>query len=96
MPKVATYVRTHHQGSIVVMGVDADDARASAQAFVRRSKVTFPIAFDPNGVVTTNLFKFQTVPETVFVSRRGVVEQVYFGAIPVDQLKSGLAALAKT
>jgi hypothetical protein len=36
------------------------------------------------------------VPETVFVSRRGVVEQVYFGAIPVDQLKSGLAALAKT
>jgi len=93
MPKVATFVRTHHEGSVEVMGVDADDSRASALAFVKKSRVTFPIAFDPNGVVTTNLFKFQTVPETVFVSARGVVEQVYFGAIPVDQLRSGLAQL---
>jgi thiol-disulfide isomerase/thioredoxin len=95
MPKVATYVRTHDEKPIVVMGIDAVDVRSSAQAFITRSKVTFPIAFDPNGVVTTNIFKFQTVPETVFVSKRGVVEQVYFGAIPVAQLKSGLAALRK-
>jgi peroxiredoxin len=95
MPKVATYLRTHDEKPIVVMGVDAVDVRSSAQAFIKKSKVTFPIAFDPNGVVTTNIFKFETVPETVFVSKRGVVEQVYFGAIPVAQLKSGLATLRK-
>jgi len=95
MPKVATYLRTHDEKPIVVMGVDAEDVRSSAQAFIKKSKVAFPIAFDPNGVVTTNIFKFETVPETVFVSKRGVVEQVYFGAIPVAQLKSGLATLRK-
>jgi peroxiredoxin len=95
MPKVATYLRTHDEKPIVVMGVDAVDVRSSAQAFIKKSKVAFPIAFDPNGVVTTNIFKFETVPETVFVSKRGVVEQVYFGAIPVAQLKSGLATLRK-
>ncbi len=95
MPEVATFIRTHDEQPIVVMGIDAVDVRASGRAFVKKSKVTFPIAFDPNGVVTTNLFKFETVPETVFVSKKGVVEQVYFGAIPVAQLKSGLAALRK-
>ena len=95
MPKVATYLRTHDEKPIVVMGVDAEDVRSSAQAFIKKSKVAFPIAFDPNGGVTTNIFKFETVPETVFVSKRGVVEQGYFGAIPVAQLKSGLATLRK-
>jgi hypothetical protein len=75
------------------MGIDAVDARSSGQAFVKKSKVTFAVAFDPNGVVTTNIFKFENVPETVFVSNEGIVEQVYFGAIPVSQLESGLAAL---
>ena len=93
MPEVATYLRHHDQKPVVVMGIDAVDARSSGQAFVKKSKVTFAVAFDPNGVVTTNIFKFENVPETVFVSNEGIVEQVYFGAIPVSQLESGLAAL---
>jgi thiol-disulfide isomerase/thioredoxin len=95
MPEVAQYVRNHAQGPIEIVGIDASDARGSGQAFVKKSGVTFPVAFDPNDVVTTGIFKFQTVPETVFVSKHGVVEQVYFGAIPVRQLESGLAALAQ-
>jgi hypothetical protein len=51
------------------------------------------VAFDPNDVVTSGIFQFESVPETVFVSKDGVVEQVYFGAIPVSQLKSGIASL---
>jgi hypothetical protein len=93
MPEVATYLRHHDEKPVVVMGIDAVDPRGPGQAFVKKSKVTFPVAFDPNGVVTTNIFKFDNVPETVFVSDKGIVEQVYFGAIPVSQLKSGIAAL---
>jgi peroxiredoxin len=93
MPKVATYLRAHPTGSIVVMGVDANDARGSAQAFVRKDGVAFPIASDPNGAVTTGIFQFATVPETVFVNARGVVTDVYFGAIPPSRLKTGIAAL---
>jgi thiol-disulfide isomerase/thioredoxin len=93
MPKVARFMREHNESPIVVMGVDADDVRAAAQRMIKKDKVTFPIAYDPNGVVTTGIFKFEDIPETVFLTKRGVVTEVYFGAIPVDQLKSGLASL---
>jgi cytochrome c biogenesis protein CcmG, thiol:disulfide interchange protein DsbE len=93
MPEVATYIRKHSPSPIVVMGVDASDKLASGQTFVKNSKVTFPVAFDPNDVVTSGIFQFEEVPETVFVSKEGVVTQVYFGAIPVSQLKSGIASL---
>jgi cytochrome c biogenesis protein CcmG/thiol:disulfide interchange protein DsbE len=93
MPEVAKFVRTHDPSPTVVMGIDASDRLSSGQAFVKNSKVTFPVAFDPNVVVTSGIFQFGGVPETVFVSKDGVVERVYFGAIPVSQLKIGLASL---
>lgn len=96
MPKVAKYLRHHNEGSIRVLGVDALDERGAAKSFVISSGVTFPIAFDPNGNVTTGVFNFRTVPETVFVNAKGVVTQVYFGAIPKNVLVSGIAELRKT
>lgn len=93
MPKVASYLRHHNEGSIRVIGVDAGDARGPAKSFVEKSGVTFPIAFDPNNTVTNGIFNFATVPETAFVSAKGVVTQVYFGAIPKSVLVKGIAAL---
>jgi len=93
MPKVAKYLRRHNEGSIRVIGVDALDARGPARTFVKESGVTFPIAFDPNGTVTTGIFQFAYVPETVFVSAKGILKQVYYGAIPKDVLVKGIAAL---
>lgn len=93
MPKVAAYLRTHATTPVQVVGVDVNDQRTAAQSFVRRDGVSFAVAFDPNGAITTGIFQFATVPETVFVNARGVVENVYFGAIPKSQLVSGLHAL---
>ncbi len=93
MPEVAKYVRHHNEGSIRVIGIDAQDQLGAAQRFVAKSGVTFPVAFDPHSAVAAGLFNFVTLPETAFVNARGVVKQVYFGAIPKDQLAKGLAAL---
>lgn len=93
MPKVARYLRAHVEGPVTVMGVDAIDERAAARAFVRKDDVTFPIAFDPNGSVTSGVFGFTTVPETVFLNAKGTVTDVYLGAIPVSRLASGIASL---
>lgn len=93
MPKIATYLRTHDEGSIRVIGVDASDLRGAGQHFVARSGVTFPVAFDPNTAVTNGIFQINAIPDTVFVNARGIVTQVYIGAIPKDQLVKGLAAL---
>ena len=94
MPKVATYLRDHNEGAIRVLGIDANDvSRAAAKRFVNKSGATFPVAYDPNDVVTTGIFKFATIPETAFVNAKGVVTQIYFGAIPKDVLVKGIAAL---
>lgn len=93
MPVVAKYLRTHNQGVVRVVGVDVTDQRSSGQHFVAASGVTFPVAFDPTTVVTSGIFEISAIPDTVFVNAKGIVTQVYVGAIPKDELIKGIAAL---
>lgn len=93
MPKVAAYFRKHNETPIVVMGVDASDVLSAGRAFVKKDGVTFPVGFDPYNDVTSGVFRFGQIPETVFVTKSGVVAQVYYGAIPVRQLVSGIVSL---
>jgi thiol-disulfide isomerase/thioredoxin len=95
MPKIAKYIRTHSPSPVDVVAVDAIDERSAAQAMIKKDDVTFPVAFDPNGVVTTNIFGFKDVPESVFVSAKGVVKGVYFGAIPKGTLASNIKGLKR-
>ncbi|MGC2168166.1 MAG: TlpA disulfide reductase family protein [Acidimicrobiales bacterium] len=96
MPKLAAYLRTHNTGSVDVVAMDADDKRAPAQAMIRKDDVTVPVAFDPNGAVTTDIFGFEAVPESVFLSAKGVVKGVYLGAIPKSVFVEGLKLLRAT
>jgi thiol-disulfide isomerase/thioredoxin len=93
MPKIAKYIRTHSLNPVDVVAVDAADKRPAAQAMIKRDGVTFPVAFDPNSTVTTGLFGFGYVPESVFLSASGVVKGVYYGAIPKNVLIEGLKKL---
>lgn len=93
MPKVAAYISTHPPRGVTVMGIDSNDAQSLAQTFTRNDHVTFPVAFDASNAVTAGIFKFGQIPETVFVDGSGIVKQVYYGAIPVRQLSSGIVAL---
>jgi cytochrome c biogenesis protein CcmG/thiol:disulfide interchange protein DsbE len=79
MPIVANYLRTHE--------------RSKGQRFVATSGVRFPVAFDPHAAVTSGNFQINAIPDTVFVSARGIITQVYVGAIPKDQLIKGIEAL---
>jgi thiol-disulfide isomerase/thioredoxin len=93
MPKIAKYIRTHSLTPVDVVAVDAVDKRPAAQAMIKKDGVTFPVAFDPNGTITTGLFGFEDVPESVFLSSAGVVKGVYYGAIPKNILIEGLKKL---
>ncbi len=94
MPKLAAYLRTHDMGAVSVLGVDANDQRSSAQTFVRKDGVMFPVAYDANGTVTSSVFNFRQLPETVFVNAHGVVADVIYGAISTKQLSTGIHALS--
>jgi thiol-disulfide isomerase/thioredoxin len=93
MPKIAKYIRTHTLSPVDVVAVDAVDKRPAAQSMIKKDGVTFPVAFDPNGTITTGLFGFEDVPESVFLSPKGVVKGVYYGAIPKNILIEGLKIL---
>ncbi len=93
MPKIATYIRLHSPHPVRVLAIDANDLRSSAKAMVKKDGVTFRVAFDPNGVVTTGVFGFAAIPESVFVNSEGIVVKVYYGAIPKQQLALGIQTL---
>jgi peroxiredoxin len=93
MPKVAAYIRAHSPSPVEVIGIDANDERSAAQAFVKKDGVTFPVAFDANGTVTSGDFDFQALPESVFINAKGVVKKVHLGAIPKDALANGIKML---
>lgn len=93
MPKVAHYLNTHSTGDVRVIGVDASDTTSAGAAFVARSHVRFAVGADPNDTVATTLFGFQSIPDTVFVNARGVVTNVYLGAIPETTLAAGIRSL---
>ncbi|HEV3268509.1 MAG TPA: TlpA disulfide reductase family protein [Acidimicrobiales bacterium] len=93
MPAIAKYIRTTSLTPVDVVAVDATDVRSAAQTMVKKDGVTFPVAFDPNAAVTSGIFGFGAVPESVFVNAKGIVTDVYFGAIPKKQLASGIKLL---
>jgi hypothetical protein len=73
--------------------MDANDQLGAAKTFVKKDDVTFPVAFDAHGSVTSAVFGFQSVPETVFLNAKGVVTDVYYGAIPTKRLIAGIKSL---
>jgi len=95
MPKVAAYLRSHNEGAVRIVGIDTNDQRANGRKFVSGAGVTFPVAFDPSTSISNGIFQLQAIPDTVFVNARGVVTQVYQGAIPTGQLAKDIAALKR-
>lgn len=94
MPKIATYLRSHGVAPVSVMGDDNNEPLGDAKAFVKKLRLTFPVASDPNDTISVGIFGFSFGdPETVFLNRRGVVKEVHLGAISVSELRHGIDAL---
>ncbi|MEO9181379.1 MAG: TlpA disulfide reductase family protein [Acidimicrobiales bacterium] len=93
MPNVEAYVRSHKLGSVQLIGIDSNDPHGSALSFVNKVGVTFPVGVDGNKAVAAGMFNISALPDTAFVSAKGVVSQIILGAVTDAELKSGIAAL---
>lgn len=94
LPKIEKYLSNHNLGATQVVGIDALDAKSAGRTFVKEMKLSYPVAYDPDGKVTTNVFGITNLPETFFVDKSGVVKGVYLGAVPVSEFAKGLALLS--
>lgn len=91
-PQLAKYLSSHHLGKVKLLGVDAQDTRAKAVAFLAHNRVTMTSIFDPQDNVYGR-FLISGIPDTVFVTARGVVQNMTVGPITPQQFAAGVAAL---
>jgi peroxiredoxin len=75
-----------------VLGVDTDDVRSDAQAFVRRYGLTYPMLRDAEGA-TKEEFGVVALPETLVLDRAGRVAAVIRGAATDEDLRRAVEPL---
>jgi cytochrome c biogenesis protein CcmG/thiol:disulfide interchange protein DsbE len=69
-PELERAWREHRDEGLVVLGVNFNDARSAARAFMDETGMTYPVVVDPDGDVVVD-YGLTGVPETFFVDRRG-------------------------
>ena len=56
---------------LVVLGVDANDARGDARHFVEAHDLTYPVVFDQNGRIASNSYAVSNLPATYILNANG-------------------------
>lgn len=91
-PALSRYLATHSLGRVSLLGVDEQDSRLSARAFLARYHLAMRSIFDPQDSAY-NRFLLSGIPDTIFVTSRGVVQGMRVGAISPAAFAAGVAAL---
>lgn len=71
MPAMERLYRQYRDQGFVILGVNIQDDKKSAVAFVKELKLTFPMAFDPNGEVG-RLYGAWGLPATYLIDPNGI------------------------
>lgn len=74
------------------LGIDVEDTRADARAFVRRYRLGYPNVFDRSAALAGKL-GFFGLPTAYLVDRRGRIAATLIGKQEEAALRSGLTAL---
>jgi cytochrome c biogenesis protein CcmG/thiol:disulfide interchange protein DsbE len=84
------------QRSVIFVGLDMQDLRGDARAFLHRHGVDYPTIRDPGKKVARS-YGATGIPETYFISRQGKVVAHCVGVVSAKQLETGVrAALSRT
>jgi thiol-disulfide isomerase/thioredoxin len=93
LPALSKYLATNSLGRVTVLGVDAEDSVSSGRSTLAKDHLNIPAFFDPLSNVAAGNFLIGSLPDTVFVTARGVVQNMTIGAISTKQFAAGIAAL---
>lgn len=91
-PALSRYLATHSLGRVSLLGVDEQDSRSAALAFLQKTHVKMTSIFDPQDGAYDR-FLLSGIPDTVFVTSRGVVENMQVGSISTKTFAADVAAL---
>ena len=91
-PLLARLARSY-RGRVAFRGIDIQDERSAARAFVRRYGLAFPHIFDPGARLAGRLGVFG-LPTAFLVDRRGRIASMLIGRQPKAKLERLLRLLA--
>src|SRR6266567_6808696 len=86
-----TWKQVQPQG-VQFLGIDYEDTRSNALAFLHHYGITYPNVTDSSGSVAIP-YGVAGVPETYFVNRHGVIVQKITGALNQPALQQAITAL---
>jgi DsbE subfamily thiol:disulfide oxidoreductase len=92
MPAMQRLYHMYKDVGFVILGVNLKDEKKSAISFVKELKITFPIAFDPNGEVGL-MYGAWGLPATYLIDAKGIALARAWG--PADWYSPGARELVK-
>ncbi len=80
--------RKYKDKGVVFIGVDIQDTKEAALAFLKEFSITYPNGPDPTGEISID-YGVAGVPESYFINRQGIIVRKYVGPLS-DSLLSSL------
>ncbi|HEV2272202.1 MAG TPA: TlpA disulfide reductase family protein [Steroidobacteraceae bacterium] len=84
MPLLDSIYKQYKDMGFTLLGVNVEPDSHNADAWLKRTPVSYPILYDPKSEVS-QLYQVQAMPTTVIVDRQGVVRFVHNGYLPGDE-----------
>jgi cytochrome c biogenesis protein CcmG, thiol:disulfide interchange protein DsbE len=88
-PLLASWYRAE-RGKLPLVGIDENDALASALSFTSKHGVSYPVGFDPS-VSAGSQFGVNTIPSTFFLDASHHIVKAVYGALTQASLNQGIA-----
>lgn len=86
--------RSYKDKGVVFIGVDIQDTRADALAYIKEFDITYPNGPDPTGEISID-YGVSGVPESYFINRQGTIVRKYVGALNERLLTSLLEEILR-
>jgi cytochrome c biogenesis protein CcmG/thiol:disulfide interchange protein DsbE len=90
LPQIVAAARAN-RGSVSFLGVDEQEPRTMALAFVHEMKLPYPIVFDHGQFAAS--YGAQALPDTAFIDARGRLVAVFHGVMSPRELANDLAKI---
>jgi len=82
-----------YQGDINFVAVNVREGKGTINSFANKNAITFPIALDPAGEISTGLYQVRGIPTTFFLDSRGVIVKRHVGPLDLQAIDSYLLPL---
>lgn len=68
-----------YAGKAIIVGVNCGEPEETVREFVEQNGYTYPIALDPDYLVSGMLYPTMSIPYTIVVDANGVITQLHLG-----------------